>query len=118
MKRLTKDERLGAISLAVIALLLCGASILFKRHSGSNTESLKGVESVILASDSLKENKTDTTVYKDHSRHRSSARRKTDSIPKSEGQGKGVKSRKKRTKEKKQKAKEATRDILSEPIPQ
>lgn len=122
MKRLTKDERLGATMLALVALLICGLSIFFKSHSGGGEKSEKAVESIILAADSIKKAEKDSLAKKDSLKEK--RRGKADRFDSRDGKRKSErrKERKEKNKEKSssrsKKGKEPARDILSEPIPQ
>ena len=112
MKRLTKDERTGATAIALVALLICGGSMLLKRMERRVHASPEVVKTIILASDSL-ENKNEREPPCD----------------KSERKGKKKSKRRERTEKSKRKGKDSKqgsknrgkdsgspRDFLSDPL--
>lgn len=113
MKRLSKDERVGATVLALIALLICGGSLLLRHGHGGEESSEMAVKSIVLAADSVKAAK----------KERAAAKVRKDSIGKNH-RGDSIKKagrgryKNGKTEKRKRKEKDPTRDILSEPIPQ
>ncbi len=114
MKRLTKDERIGATAIALVALLICGGSILWSSRDRSSKESEEAIRSIILASDSIssgtdsdKEELSSETAYK------KSKKRKGDKNRKDKKTGK--KKRKQKEAEKPKKT-APSRDHLNDPI--
>ncbi|MDE6716779.1 MAG: hypothetical protein K2J70_01175, partial [Muribaculaceae bacterium] len=56
MKRLSKDERIGALSLIIVSLLICGGSLLLRHRrqtSGDYGRNSELVRTIILARDSV-----------------------------------------------------------------
>lgn len=114
MKRLTKDERTGATAIALVALLVCGGSILFKHLGKRPHASPEMVKSIILASDSAsgKKNEGPITEIKKEKRKKRMSEGK-DTV--------GAKTKRNKNKDQKEgkKPKKKTapsRDYLSEPL--
>ena len=130
MKRLAKDERLGAIALALVSLLICGGAFLLRRHSGGDKVSESAVRSIILVSDSIKEDNRkslqgDSLKRSNRKKNKGSLTGEDPLLPRSTDKKKSLKEKTKqdskqpkRKKGKAKKGKEPVRDILSEPIPQ
>lgn len=116
MKRLSKDERIGATAIALVALLICGGSFLWNRRERGSEASEEVVKTIMLASDSVDSDKEST----DEERAFDSTKGKREGKKR---QSKSENREKKRTtrksnknSEKKKQEKAPPRDYLSDPI--
>ncbi|MDE7412287.1 MAG: hypothetical protein K2N05_00670 [Muribaculaceae bacterium] len=115
MHPLTKEERRGAISLALLSLLICGGSALYgiyeRNREVENEREL--VESIIIMADSsasrLQSERETDREYK-YKRNMKENRRKLEKGKSSKRKGSG------KEKDKKDKRPAPTRDFLSDPI--
>lgn len=113
MKRLTKDERTGATAIALVALLVCGGSLLFK-HLGKKTHaSPEMVRSIILACDSDASKKDSVTIPKNKKRKKKTWEEGNDTIP---SKAKGSKDKASKNRKPPKKKATPSRDYLSEPL--
>ena len=111
MKRLTKQERTGAIAVALIALGVCGGSLLIGKMQRSQKIDPELIKTIVLARDSIDRMTVTTDDDSLQSKEKNKKRGKKDS------KKKGTTSGKQNGKvQKSEKKKQPPRDPLSEPI--
>ena len=112
MKRLTKDERTGATAIALVALLICGGSMLLKRMEKRVHASPEVIRSIILASDSLeKRSQEDGDALEERGKDKGAKEQLKKHGLKEKKNKKGKQGDKKR-----EKARQSPRDFLSDPL--
>lgn len=119
MKRLSKDERIGATAIAVVALGVCIAAFVFSRCKGIESGS-KGtkpeISTIILLSDSIAESRGDMSEDSQMSKTHKNRRDSTVSRKKTSGKRKKEKSLNKRGKKKESKPVPVPRDFLNDEL--
>ncbi len=116
MKRLTKDERIGATAIALVALLICGGSFLWNRRERGTPQSEIVVKSIILASDSLEARKEPVKEEKDTLSEYDGKRGRQREVKKSSSDNSRKRKKVKESDIKRKKDSSPPRDFLSDPI--